>query len=132
MRVYVACHCRWAASRVASVLQFHGHTITSSWHDKEFLSHDEMQPRDRAAAAAWDFMAIRNSDCVCLVSGLDKYPGGKFIEAGFALGIGLPVFVIGRLENVMLYSPMVFGPFKSPEVVAHEITKAFLPRKSNG
>lgn len=42
-----------------------------------------------------------------LLAGPDKYTGGKFVEAGFALGRGFDVVVVGRIENGMLHHPSV-------------------------
>ena len=42
-----------------------------------------------------------------LVAGPDRYPGGKFVEAGIAMGLGKPVVVLGHRENMLLWHPDV-------------------------
>ena len=38
-----------------------------------------------------------------LISGPDKYSGGKFVEVGIAVGLDKSVVVIGHRENTLLY-----------------------------
>jgi len=47
------------------------------------------------------------ADALILLAGPDKYSGGKFVEAGIAIGAGKRVIVIGRRENMLLWHPQV-------------------------
>lgn len=107
VKIYVASHCRWAASHVATVLRKQGHNVTSRWHDKAFnptSRHTELECR---AIAAEDVEDVQTADTLVLVAGPDKYSGGKFVEAGIALGLGKRVVVLGRRENMLLWHPNV-------------------------
>lgn len=107
MKIYVASHDRWAACHVAEILRSKGHVIVSRWHNKEFLPTTEHNEAERREIALEDFEDVTVSDALVLVSGPDKYSGGKFVEAGIALGQGKRVIVIGRRENMLLWLPSV-------------------------
>jgi hypothetical protein len=55
--------------------------------------------------ATEDVIDVINCDSLVLVSGPDKYLGGKFVEAGIAIGLGKRVIIIGRRENMLLWHP---------------------------
>lgn len=107
MRVYLSCHAKEPANELAKALAAAGHTVCSLWH------HDPSERPAPDAAAEWGDRAahnltfIRTADVVVLIAGPDRYPGGKFYEAGFAHGYGKKVAVLGRVENGMLYHPGV-------------------------
>lgn len=107
MKIYVASHCRWAACHVASELRKAGHKIISHWHDVEFLPTHEHTESQRRTIAAVDIADVAESDALVLIAGPDKYSGGKFVEAGIAIGRGKPVYVLGRRENMLLWSDKV-------------------------
>jgi nucleoside 2-deoxyribosyltransferase len=107
MRVYVAAHDRWAACHVASVLKSAGHSVVSTWHDEDFLPTSEHTRAECWEIAERDVNQVRESDAVVLVAGPDKYSGGKFVEAGIAIGLNKVVVVLGRRENMLLYYPPV-------------------------
>lgn len=50
-----------------------------------------------------NFNDIRWSDALVLIAGPEKYSGGKFIEAGYAFGLGECVLILGRRENLQLH-----------------------------
>jgi nucleoside 2-deoxyribosyltransferase len=116
-RIYVASHCRWAGLHVASVLEAAGHMIVSSWLKEPFGRVEEYSDDDRKRIAKMDFTDIRRGDFLVLVAGPDRYPGGKFVEAGIALGLGKTVIVIGRRENMLLWHPDIITA-ETPEEVA--------------
>ena len=102
MKVYVAAHDRWAALYLKAFLILRGNEVLSTWHDAEFLGMEAMEDKARADAADRDIAEITAADGLLLIAGPDKYSGGKFVEAGIALGQGKPVCVLGRLENCLL------------------------------
>lgn len=122
MRVYVASHCRWAAAHVASVLLRHGQQIASRWHSKPFLATTAHTKTERAEIAQEDRDDVFAADALVLVSGPDKYSGGKFVEAGIAIGLQKTVIVIGRRENMLLWLPSVIA-VDSPEAAAEVLTR---------
>ena len=46
---------------------------------------------------------ISESEYLILISDDERVPGGKFIEAGIAIGMGKAVVALGKRENVMLF-----------------------------
>jgi len=107
MKIYVASHCRWAAQHWADNLTSNGHVITSHWHSKPFLKTAAHTYKERVAIAQEDIDDIMTADALVLVSGPDKYSGGKFVETGIAIGLGYQVYVIGRRENMLMYAANV-------------------------
>lgn len=107
MKIYVACHSREEAQTAADQLRYLGHDIVSTWHSKEFLPTEQHTPEERVTIAVEDEFDIRRADALLLISGPDRYPGGKFVETGIALGLGLRVFVLGRRENMLLWLPQI-------------------------
>lgn len=105
MRVYISAHDPSLARMVASVLLTAGHTVVSTWHE----GSDARPAADDAEAcqetAAENFDIIDSADVLVLVSGPDRYPGGKFVEAGYALKAYVEVYTYGdRVENGMMYA----------------------------
>jgi nucleoside 2-deoxyribosyltransferase len=117
MKVYVASHCRWAALYVAGVLIQRGHKVTSRWHDEEFPTPDLTDARRRVIATE-EIADVLESDAMVLIASPDKVPGGKFVEAGAAIGAGKRVIVIGRRENLLLWHPLVEATTDADEAAA--------------
>jgi nucleoside 2-deoxyribosyltransferase len=105
MNIYVASHSRALALDVAYVLRRDGHKITSRWHHKPFHPTSHHTPAECEAIAQEDYDDIVAADALVLIAGPDKYSGGKFVEAGIAIGLGKRVTVIGRRENMLLWLP---------------------------
>lgn len=61
----------------------------------------------REAVAQMDLEDIKGSDALILLAGPEKYSGGKFVEAGYAMGKGKPVVIVGRRENMLLWLPSI-------------------------
>lgn len=101
MKIYIACHSRELAQEFAASLK--GHEVTSRWHGKEFLPTGDHTVAERHAIAIEDLNDIKRADALVLIAGPDKYSGGKFVEAGIAYGMGKPVYVVGRFENMLTY-----------------------------
>lgn len=125
MKVYVAAHCRWAALHAASVLRAAGHTINSTWIDQPFHPTESVPPEDRAVIAAQDACDVAEADALVLIAGPDRYPGGKFVEVGIALGRDKAVIVIGRRENMLMYHPRIVQ-VDTPEQAVKALQEAFL------
>jgi len=103
MKIYVAAHDKELAHSKAEELKAKGHEIVSKWHSKEFLPTEKHSVEERFEIAVEDLNDIKLSDCLLLISGPEKYSGGKFVEAGIAYGMNKPVFFIGRRENMLCY-----------------------------
>jgi hypothetical protein len=63
----------------------------------------------------------RATDGVVLISERKgRYiPGGKHVEVGIALGLGLPVYVLGSRENILYWHPRVQVFRSTRELLAH-------------
>lgn len=107
MKIYVAAHCRWAGLHIAAVLRAAGHEITSRWLDQPFNPTGSVPLEERPGIAQQDAEDVIASDALVLIAGPDRYPGGKFVEAGVALGRGIKIVVIGRLENMLMWHPAI-------------------------
>lgn len=108
MKVYVACHNPDLAEGIANKLRKRGWEITSRWHDgRPFKPTEEHTHQERMDIAMMDVDGVTAADAVVLIAGPEKYSGGKFVEAGIAIGQGKPVYVVGRRENMLLWHPLV-------------------------
>lgn len=123
MKVYVASHCQLAGLHVAGVLQKYGHDITSRWLTGEFKPTEQFSEDRRSTIALEDYDDVAAADALVLVAGPDKYSGGKFVEAGIAVGLGRRVVVIGRRENMLLWLPSIVA-VKSADAAAWELGAA--------
>lgn len=117
MNIYVASHCRWAGLHVALVLEDAGHRITSRWLGQEFKPTEQFTPEMRRDIARQDTLDVLASDALVLIAGPDRYPGGKFVEAGIAIGAQKSVIVMGRRENMLLWLPEIIQVETPEEVV---------------
>lgn len=90
-----------------------GHRIVSTWHGTEVLRPPAGDAQRWAEKAVGNMHEIRNADALVLIAspkhldGSERVPGGKFVEAGFALGHGLTLYTVGGVENGMLYHPSI-------------------------
>lgn len=103
MKVYIACHSVELVANAAAKLHAAGIIIHSTWHWQEFLPTEQHSESERREIAERDRREVRESDALVLIAGPDKYSGGKFVEAGIAIGSGVPVVVLGRRENMLLW-----------------------------
>jgi nucleoside 2-deoxyribosyltransferase len=76
-----------------------GHSVTSRWITDD--AHDGVN----ATTARVDLDDIKTSDALVLfVNQFGDRPGrGKYVELGYALGIGKKVFLYGNLNNCVFY-----------------------------
>lgn len=102
MKIYIACHNRELAQQIAREISVK-HSVVSRWHEKEFLPTAQHNISERFQIAIEDANDIKRADALLLVAGPEKYSGGKFVEAGIAYGLGKPVYVYGRRENMLTY-----------------------------
>ncbi len=103
MKIYVAAHDAGQAADAAKSLRAAGHDIVSTWHDLPFLPTKQHTEAERIAIAERDLIQVSESEAVVLLASPDKVPGGKFVEAGFALGLCLPILLVGRRENMLMW-----------------------------
>lgn len=117
MRVYISCHAAEPARELASALIAAGHTIVSTWHESTELRPAIDDGTAWAANAKRNMTEIDTAEALALIASPEHItrtacvPGGKFVEAGYALnhalGSGFLVVTVGGVENGMLYHPAV-------------------------
>ena len=110
MKVYISAHSPDVAEEAALFINnnndnpdIHFHVV-STWHSKPRIKKDEQcTDWEMTEKVTVNFCEIEKCDVLVLIAGPYKYTGGKFVEAGYALGLGQPVVVVGRRENFMLF-----------------------------
>lgn len=118
MSTYIACHDQKLAREVADAIGDAGIATTSRWLLQPFGPSNAFPEADRWRFAAENFDDVRRADVLVLVAGPDRYSGGKFIETGFAYGLGKPVIILGRRENVQCYGCHMQAVEDVPALVA--------------
>jgi nucleoside 2-deoxyribosyltransferase len=97
MKVYLASSFtnRVKVATFHTLLTDHGITATSRWY---WVGH---QTRSKSLKAAVDLLDIMTADALLLLNwDGDRATTGKMFEVGFALGLGKPVHVLGKLTTV--------------------------------
>lgn len=108
MKLYVAGSDVMWARQVATELKGQGFAITSTWHDHSIMPTKFYPEHERTRIAQMDAEQIGRADALVLLETVSGYcPGGKFVEAGIALGQGKKVLVLGQRENMLLWHPSV-------------------------
>ncbi len=117
MRIYLASRYSRIGQmgEVANMLRSMGHRITCRWiegdhqiEDRELDTPAAEEKRERFALE--DFSDIAASDCVISFTEVPRSStsrGGRHVELGIALGLGLRVVVVGPRENVFHCLPRV-------------------------
>lgn len=104
MNIYIATKLKSVGQEWAEKIQSIGHTVRSTWmwEDDYGKPKSDSAKRD-AAGKCCDEIFL--SDALVLIAEPEgeSCKGGKFFEAGFALALGIPVIVVGHLENTMLF-----------------------------
>ena len=103
MKIYIASHNQRSARRLASVLARAGHEVTARWIGARFGPTGSFGMAERHRIAATNYADVTQADALVLMSGPEKYSGGKFMEAGYAYGLGKCVLILGRRENLQCY-----------------------------
>src|SRR5262249_55092997 len=88
--VYISSHNLEEAEALAEKIRAAGHVVVSTWHAEVYDPQWAMSPAARDGSAVNLALIEHRADVLVLQSGPDKYPGGKFVEAGFAMGKGCP------------------------------------------
>jgi hypothetical protein len=101
-KVYVAASDKRAAEHVADVLLKDHFDVVSTWH-----ADTSGDPFDKSAVAARNVDQVKSADALVVVDHYGRVPGGKFVEAGVALGLGKRVIILGARENLLLHHPSI-------------------------
>lgn len=108
-KVYVSSHDVDRAREVAVAIEASGQVVVSTWHigDGPAMRSANLTDADKRDKARANCGQIAMADVLVVVAADDKVPGGKFVEAGFAIGRGKSVVVVGRRENILMHHPKV-------------------------
>lgn len=97
----------------AKMIERAGIKVTSSWLDEPYAPNMTMDQCTQAFlryTAKVDLQDIWRSSAVLFFSedptiGIPR--GGRHVEFGYALGLGIPIYVIGPRENIFHYLPSI-------------------------
>ena len=103
MKFYIAAQNQNTAKEVAKILSEAGHEVTARWINKEFNRTVKTPVNERKQIATDDYHDVVRSDALVLCAAPLRASGGKFVEAGIAIGMLKPVYVLGHIENILLY-----------------------------
>jgi len=109
VQIYLAGHNQDEGRRIAYKLRRSGYSVISSWLTEKRFGREEYTERQCRSMAKRDVQEIGECDALILMAGPDLYPGGKFVEAGIAFGLGKSVIVLGRRENMLLWHPNIIA-----------------------
>lgn len=113
----------------AQFLECFGHTSTARWltgaHEKPGLegsSTDGYTADELAAFAIDDLFDIADADVLIAFTespDVGFTSGGRHVEFGYALALGLDVAIIGPRENVFMQHPAIRQASNIMELIAH-------------
>ncbi len=113
MKLFIASHSQIAAKKLRDILIEVGHEVTSRWITEDTNFHngvDAYTDEERTRISVIDEEDVRKAeDGLILIAEQEGrcVPGGKHVETGIALGLGRPIYVIGRKENIFHWHPKV-------------------------
>lgn len=111
-RVYISSFSKELALLAKGALESVGHEVVSTWHRCEFKRTSERSQEEMQGSAVDNVEMISGSDILFLLVPTNLVPGSVYVEAGVAIGLGIPVVAVGAREdglrgNNMLYHPGV-------------------------
>lgn len=114
-KVYVAAlfDRKGEAAAVAAVLRQRGFGVVSTWHDD---SDTEAIPARAEAVALMDVCQVQNADALLVLAmplGAMFNGGGHLFEVGLAVGLDLPVAVVGERSCIFYHlCPPIMNVFE--------------------
>lgn len=103
MKLYIAGHSQEEARAIAKLCREAGHEITSRWLDEDFSKTGNYTDVDKAGIASVDVEDVLCADAMVFIASPRRVAGGKFVEAGIAIGTGKRVYILGHQENILMY-----------------------------
>lgn len=112
-RVYIASRYsrRDEMRNVAEQLSERGFIVSSTWLQEDYplnMNLDGLTPEQHAEIATQDYDDIVGSDImVFFAEDQNNQPprGGRHVEVGIALALGVRIYIIGERENIFHYLP---------------------------
>jgi nucleoside 2-deoxyribosyltransferase len=88
--------------------------VTSSWlNEPPIKAESEHADWEKRARANEDQLDIDRSDAVVVFTATDSTSGGLHWETGYAVGRGIPVYLVGPKRNVFHYQNHFAGWFET-------------------
>jgi hypothetical protein len=110
-RVYISSWSKPLALAAKTALEEVGHVVISTWHDREIMSTKDRPWNELESSANENIETIvTRADALLLLVPEDLTPGGIYVEAGAALGMGVPVLAVGQRKNVTRGNNMLYHP----------------------
>lgn len=114
-RVYVASRYsrRDEMRDVAEQLSERGFIVSSTWLQEDYplnMNLDGLTPEQHAEIATQDLEDVISSDIlIFFAEDQNNQPprGGRHVELGYALALGVNVYIVGQRENIFHYLPNV-------------------------
>lgn len=106
MKLYIAGHSQDEARAVAKIMSEAGHTITSRWLEEDFSKTGQYTDADKESVANIDVEDVKSCDAMVFIASPRRVAGGKFVEAGIAIGLGKKVHILGHRENILMWHPL--------------------------
>ena len=106
MKLYIASHSQDEGRAAAKLCEQAGHEVVSSWLHEDW-NKTTYSDAQRIAIAGRDESEVRMCDALLLLASPRRVAGGKFVEAGIAIGLGKRVYVAGHRENMLMWHPYV-------------------------
>jgi hypothetical protein len=106
---YIAAHSQDYAWLLKKEIERRGHQVTARWIDDSSFAR-RTDDTARTASAVMDLEdVLAGKDGLILLAETEGHtvPGGKYVEMGYALALGYPVYVIGSRENTLQWHPGV-------------------------
>lgn len=108
MKIYVGA---WTkdqekARNLRSILEILDHEVTATWIDR-INPEAKYSSSDYAFGAERDISDLKRSEAIICITGNSSPSGGKHFETGYAMALGLKVYIYGPRENVFHYHSKV-------------------------
>lgn len=104
MRIYIAgsWNQKDALNDIAQQVRVLDHIVTSTWLTEEGVEHEEWVKGTRSIALR-DLVDIQKADVVIVDVTVPSSTGGYHFEAGYATGLGWPIWIVGEAGNGFLW-----------------------------
>ena len=119
MKIYISSENREIARDLATNFENLGYDVVSTWHVGEQEKFWHYTPTVKTRMIRRNDKEIRSADILLMTTCSYHVPGGKFVEAGIALGAGKQVVVYGERDNIVLYHPDVYATYCWSEVIKY-------------
>lgn len=125
MKVYLASffNTRSRLLPIRTRLQEMGYEVTSTWLDEPEGSTDKPSLEASQAFAHRDLTQIADSNLLILDTFDETLRGGREVEYGFAMALGIPTVVVGPRRNVFHFLTYQFSSWEEALTFMEDMSK---------